>query len=230
MASDPSTARRPIIQGPPGLVRASLRSFMCRARTTRRHQLSQREGRRGRLQRHEADTLTYWPHGLRHSWHHHAARRPTALVGADLPYSLVIASVDSCQWRAAYLIVLSTVRSGRDGIGFVGDYRRLSVALARAKFGLILFGNYYTLTHCGQGRCWTSCLEHIRGHGLLLNEHLQSWNQQGGCHAAPSATGQEVQHRPQARRRRQCGTRPGPIPFGPSHVGESHGVMRTART
>ena len=44
------------------------------------------------------------------------------------------------------LIVLSTVRSGRDGIGFVGDCRRLSVAVARAKRGLNVSGYYCVVT------------------------------------------------------------------------------------
>ena len=52
-------------------------------------------------------------------------------------------TVDSFQGREANAVILSTVRSG-NSIGFWKDYRRVNVALTRAKHVLRIVGNTHT--------------------------------------------------------------------------------------
>lgn len=60
--------------------------------------------------------------------------------------SIEIRSVDAFQGRERDVILFSAVRSNRDGrIGFLSDWRRLNVALTRARKGLVLVGDFDTL-------------------------------------------------------------------------------------
>ena len=51
-------------------------------------------------------------------------------------HAVEVASVDTYQGKEKDVILYSTVRSGRGGIGFVNDLRRLNVALTRARHAL----------------------------------------------------------------------------------------------
>ena len=78
---------------------------------------------------------------------------------------LEIKSVDGYQGREKEVIVLSTVRSNDDGVvGFLSDYRRLNVAMTRAKRGLIVIGDDRTLR---TDSTWASWLEWVTESNLM---------------------------------------------------------------
>lgn len=68
------------------------------------------------------------------------------ILAKDFAHSIEVNSVDGFQGRECDAILFSAVRSNRQGkIGFLSDWRRMNVALTRAKYGLIIFGDVETL-------------------------------------------------------------------------------------
>ncbi len=75
-------------------------------------------------------------------------------------FGLEIKSVDGYQGREKEIIVFSTVRANERGeVGFLADYRRLNVAITRAKRGLVLLGHPKTLRHDGTWRSYLDWVE-----------------------------------------------------------------------
>jgi predicted DNA helicase len=69
-----------------------------------------------------------------------------AAAKETLPNTLKISTIDSFQGQEAETILLSLVRSNESNqIGFLSDYRRMNVAMTRAKECLIIIGDSTTL-------------------------------------------------------------------------------------
>lgn len=80
-----------------------------------------------------------------------------------LPNNLRISTIDSFQGQEQETIILSLVRSNDDGdIGFLKDYRRMNVAITRAKEKLFVIGDSATI---GGDAFYNSFLTYIEQHG-----------------------------------------------------------------
>lgn len=79
---------------------------------------------------------------------------------------IMLASVDAFQGREKDFIIMSCVRSNeRNIIGFLGDKRRLNVAITRAKYGLILVGDLECLL--AGSRLWRNYLGFLEESGSI---------------------------------------------------------------
>ena len=85
-----------------------------------------------------------------------------AKLAANLEEAVEVKSVDGYQGRERDIIVFSTVRSNRSGnIGFLTDWRRMNVALTRAKNGLIVVGDVECLEE--GDKHWAAFVKWCRG-------------------------------------------------------------------
>ncbi|XP_078169852.1 uncharacterized protein LOC144564182 isoform X2 [Carex rostrata] len=81
-----------------------------------------------------------------------------------------VRSIDGFQGGEADVILMSTVRSNRDGtIGFLSDVRRINVALTRAKHCLWILGNGSTLTNSNS--VWKDLVLDAKDRGCFFNTH-----------------------------------------------------------
>ncbi|AFN83969.1 putative DNA helicase [Encephalitozoon romaleae SJ-2008] len=93
------------------------------------------------------------------------------IFGAE-PGNLEISNVDGFQGREKDFIIVSLVRSNLyQGIGFVGDKRRMNVTLTRAKHGLVIIGNPTTLM---KHDMWSNLLSFYDKKGLVMEGPLHN--------------------------------------------------------
>ena len=86
-----------------------------------------------------------------------------ALAKDMLPANMRISTIDSFQGQEKETIILSLVRSNDDGvIGFLKDYRRMNVAITRAKEKLFVIGDSATI---GADAFYNSFLSYVEQHG-----------------------------------------------------------------
>ena len=80
--------------------------------------------------------------------------------------AITVHTVDGFQGQERDVILISMVRGNDAGrIGFLGDLRRMNVALTRARMKLIVLGDASTLEHTAFYR---KLIEHITEHGTLI--------------------------------------------------------------
>ena len=88
---------------------------------------------------------------------------------AQNPVSIEVKSVDGYQGRERDVIIFSAVRSNRQArIGFVRDWRRMNVALTRAKAGLVIVGDLDTLA--GADKHWDALRKWASGVRCIIDD------------------------------------------------------------
>lgn len=86
-----------------------------------------------------------------------------AAARETLPSGMQISTIDSFQGQEQSTIIVSLVRSNDDGdIGFLKDYRRMNVAITRAKEQLFVIGDSATI---GADPFYNAFLTYIEQHG-----------------------------------------------------------------
>ena len=75
-------------------------------------------------------------------------------------------SVDGFQGREKEVIIITAVRSNEKGnVGFLNDWRRLNVAITRARSGLIVVGDSRTLQY---ERNWRAFIAWCKKEGCFI--------------------------------------------------------------
>lgn len=88
-----------------------------------------------------------------------------------------VVNVDEFQGSERDYVIFSTVRSNSENkIGFLSDYRRLNVAITRARFGMVILGNCEVLL---QSDLWRHILKFYLDRRLIFEGNfgrLRLWN------------------------------------------------------
>jgi hypothetical protein len=94
---------------------------------------------------------------------------------AKRPTSIEVKSVDGYQGRERDIIIFSAVRSNRNGrIGFLHDWRRMNVALTRARSGLLIVGDFDTLSSANGH--WGALYKWATGTRCVIDEKSNASN------------------------------------------------------
>ncbi|KAH7444504.1 hypothetical protein KP509_02G080200 [Ceratopteris richardii] len=89
---------------------------------------------------------------------------------STMPLTVDVNSVDGFQGQEKDIIIFSTVRANKFGnIGFLSDYRRLNVAITRARYCLWIVGNCKTLSE--DKSLWGPLLQNAKHRGCTLSLH-----------------------------------------------------------
>ncbi|KAK6740377.1 hypothetical protein RB195_008690 [Necator americanus] len=78
---------------------------------------------------------------------------------------VAVETVDSYQGKENRIIIVSLVRSERDGIGFLAVKNRITVALTRARHGMYVIGNFGYLSQCSS--FWNKICTRMFENGLI---------------------------------------------------------------
>lgn len=79
---------------------------------------------------------------------------------------ITVHTVDGFQGQERDVIVISLVRANSSGqIGFLGDLRRMNVAMTRARMKLIIMGDATTLAH---HRFYRKLYEYVKATGKVI--------------------------------------------------------------
>lgn len=90
----------------------------------------------------------------------------TKRFGRAITMEMDFSSVDGFQGQEKDIIIISCVRSNHQGtLGFLTDYRRLNVALTRARSNMIVIGNADMLS---RDKIWHTMISEAREYGFLL--------------------------------------------------------------
>lgn len=91
-----------------------------------------------------------------------------ARYGSDIDQRIDFNTVDGFQGQEKDIIIMSCVRSGERGLGFLTDARRINVAVTRAKSNLFIIGNAEGLRRAsGEKGLWRLLVDQAESRGAL---------------------------------------------------------------